>query len=146
MSKKSEFIDSLLEVKKYHQRQTRKIKLLMIDVQVEGIAPINKKESFVGQWFYEQPLSREYLGSQLYEQLEMLHTQWHMHYAKIYQIFFKKSGFFKKLSQQKPSEFELDKAKAYYGDLEIVSEEFLSTISTCEKRLHALSESKFSAN
>ena len=78
--------------------------------------------------------------------LENLHTKWHVEYARIYEIFFKKKqkGFFSKImGTHRVDEMEIDKAKLYYSELLVTTKELLKILDSSERRISALNDGKF---
>ena len=145
MTKKEFCLENLHKAKNSHENEMIKLEMVFKGSLPENPTPRGSTECFLGKWFYSSPNLNKYLGPQLYQKLEALHNQWHSQYTKIYDIYFKeeKKGFFKKLKKHQPSQMEKDKAAAYYDDLKKITQELLHTLIICERRLKALSDSKF---
>ncbi|MCD6258496.1 MAG: CZB domain-containing protein [Helicobacteraceae bacterium] len=144
---KQQTLDSIQTARKYHEVQMQKISALVSGKTIVDPTSVSKRECAFGQWIYdEEKHLRVILGSQFYEAIEQLHGKWHEQYYKIYEIFFTKpkNGLFSKvLKLNKVSMLELDKAKLYYAELQQNTQELLKMMSISERRVMALSDSKF---
>lgn len=99
-------------------------------------------------FFENEKLFIEILGLQLYKRLDEGHTKWHNDYANIYNLFFKeeKKGIFSKIfSFSDDKEMIADKAKLYYEELKVDTEELFKITDSALRRVGALSSSKFSS-
>ena len=78
--------------------------------------------------------------------IENLHFNLHDVYMNIFNIYFNKSkgGFFAKFFGSKKSlnDYEIDKAKQYYINLELISKELLEEINRLERRLIAVPDER----
>lgn len=142
-------IESIQKARQVHGEQMSKIAALISGQSIQDPTALSQRECLFGQWFYgnEEHLKR-ILGMQFFTKLEENHSQWHKQYHKIYTIFFsaksKKQGFFSKIvGANKVSPLELDKAKLYYAELKDNTEELVKIMMACERRIGALSDSKF---
>jgi hypothetical protein len=145
MSSKENYISNIEKARDTHLTQMAKLDLIVSGSSIKDPIPLEKTQCPFGQWLYGEKNLKEILGAQMYEKIEKTHELWHTQYAKIYDIFFKEqnSGFLSKIFKHKPTQMELDKAKAYYGDLKEITDELLSLLLSCERRIRALNDSKF---
>ena len=146
---KEETIVSIQKARSVHEEQMAKIAALISGQSIQDPTALSQRECLFGQWFYgnEEHLKR-ILGMQFFTKLESQHSAWHMQYHKIYVIFFnnqnKKQGLFSKIvGADKISPLEIDKAKLYYAELKTHTQELLTTMMACERRIAALSDTKF---
>jgi hypothetical protein len=124
-----------------------KIKAAIDGEKVDDPTVVAKTKCAFGEWLYDDENHlRDILGSLFYDKMEVLHAKWHSEYFRIFEIFFKdekKSFFSKILRSSKVSEMDLDKAKLYYSELEITTQELLKALGSSERRIYALPESRF---
>ena len=144
---KEQTLESVQKARKAHLLQMDKIEAIIEGRKVENPTAVSKKECDFGLWIYDDTNHvKELIGQQFYEKLDEKHEQWHNEYLKIYNIFFKenKKGFFSKLfGNSNIDPLELDKAKLYYVELKVITQELLKVLASVQRRLEALSESKF---
>lgn len=92
---------------------------------------------------------KDILGSQLFNRLDKHHEAWHQEYLNIYNIFFKedkKTGIFSKIfGIGKVDTLTLDKANAYFVELQHATEELLKASESATRRVSALQDSKFTS-
>ncbi|MDA3908580.1 MAG: CZB domain-containing protein, partial [Sulfurimonas sp.] len=140
----------LRAAKSAHIKWVQKAKLLIngIDVKEDSI-PVDSTECKFGQWFYSEGQVLNALSNNPVEcmvKIERLHFNLHDVYMNIFNIYFNKpkGGFFSKLFGQKTTveDYEADKAKQYYANLEIISKELLEELNRLERRLIAVSEDR----
>jgi len=149
---KLQTLDLIEEMKQSHQLQMHKIELLIEGKDVDELTVVAKTECDFGKFLYtnEEHL-KDILGLIFYEKLEKLHEKWHLEYLRIYEIFDEymknkneKKGFFAKFTgSAKISEMDIDKAKLYYSELKATTSDLVKTIDMCQRRVSALSTSKF---
>jgi hypothetical protein len=145
MADKAKYLHDFEEIKKQHEQQVLKIEFLLNNNRAHE--EIEKEDNFCSfnVWALDNPTLEKLLGVQIYQKLTTAHTQWHIYYKKILQILFEeKTGMLRKLFSSKPSPQAIDKAKAYFDDLQQATKELNHAIAVCERRLNALSEAKFS--
>jgi len=152
---KTQTLEALQRAKEAHEKQMIRLQNLIAEGEVLDYAnvaktqcPVAKTMCEFGQWLYsENGHLEDVIGELFYKELETLHAQWHVEYVKVFKILFnpKKKGFLSKILNHDNhiDELELDKAKTYLGDLEKISQELLSTLNTVQRRLNAMSDSKF---
>lgn len=143
---KATTLENLARAKKNHEAQMAKIEKLLDGGAVEKPTPVTRTQCAFGVWFYaEENNLEEIVGEMFYKELEEAHAQWHLEYIKVYNIFFKeKKGFFSGLlGGHKVDPLEVDKAKMYYHELKDYTNTMLNALATCERRINAISESKF---
>ena len=144
MATKNDYLTYIDTTKKELEKNLLQVELVLDGAKEENLHLENKHECYFGKWLYAHEDVKDYIGFQQFEKLDLLHTQWHTHYAKIYQIFMpEKKGLFSKLLSKKHSQLEIDKAKAYYDDLKIITDEIIKLLEIAKRRINALSESKF---
>ena len=135
------------EAKKVHEGQMYKIEILLNGKEVDDLMAVPKSECEFGKMLYpNEAFLRHILGTLFYENLDTLHSRWHNEYFKIYEIFLKKEkkGLFSKLvGSNKISQMDIDKAKLYYSDLKITTAELIKVLTLSQRRVSALSNSKF---
>lgn len=147
---KQSALESIEKATESHIYQMDKIRTLITGKDIENPTAVSQTQCAFGQWLYgDENHVKEILGVQFYDNLETLHSSWHIQYFKIYNIFFKKEevhkGLFSKLlgSTNKVSEMEIDKAKLYYAELKEVTDKLLKALGASKRRIMALSDSKF---
>jgi len=145
--KKEEAIESINKAIESHKAQMAKIERLVYAQTVEKPTAVSKAQCDFGKWLYgDENHVREILGDQFYEKLDILHERWHKEYFKIFKIFFPDTtkGFFSKLiGSTQVDTLELDKAKLYYIEIGETTHDLLNVLSSSQRRMSALSESKF---
>ena len=145
---KEKTLESIQNARKAHETQMSKIKSAIDGEVVENPTAVAKTKCAFGIWLYDDENHlRNILGSLFYDKLEQLHGKWHSEYIRIFEILFQKTqkkGFFSKIiGTSKVDEMELDKAKLYYSELQVTTQELLHALAASERRLTALNESKF---
>ena len=124
-----------------------KIASLFDGKELDNPTAVSKRKCEFGQWLYnDNNKLQRVLGTQFYENIETTHAKWHAEYMRIFEIFFKnknKSFFVKLISSNKITEMELDKAKLYHSELLETTSELLKILASSERRIMALSETKF---
>jgi len=144
---KNQTLKAILSAKKSHLDRMDKVGGRINGSHEEELLLISRRECGFGTWFYGDKRLKNILGAQFYENLEILHSKWHMEYQKIYEIFYEnsnKKGFLSKLvGKKKISQMDLDKAKLYYTELEVTTTELIKAIDASYRRLNALNESYF---
>ena len=147
---KEHILEHLRAAKSAHIKWVQKAKLLIngIDVKEDSI-PVDSTECKFGQWFYSEGQVLNALSNNPVEcmvKIERLHFNLHDVYMNIFNIYFNKpkGGFFSKLFGKKTTieDYEVDKAKQYYANLEIISQELLEEINRLERRLIAVPEER----
>ena len=147
---KAQTLDLIDKIKTAHEQQMYKLELLLSGKEVEDITVLSKTECEFGKLLQKnEDLLRKIVGSLFYEQMDSTHAKWHEEYYKVFEIVKKyvgktKKGFFSKLTNSKKLHgMELDKAKFYYSDLKLITNELLNTIDISKRRIAALAETKF---
>jgi len=144
---KEETLEAMENIRNYHEQGMFEIGNLVKGREVEEPVPVFKHQCEFGIWLYAKNNHvMEILGDQFFHNLESIHTEWHMSYHKIHQIFYKekKKGFFASLlASHKVDAMELDKAKLYYTELEQVTKVLLASLASSQRRVHAMSENRF---
>ena len=145
---KTRTLESISSVRMAHQSQMKKIVMLIDGQKVDNPTAVSKTQCEFGKWLYAKDSNlKRIIGALFYDNLEIAHAKWHSEYTRLFKIFFKnelKQGFFSKLmGNPKISDMEMDKAKLYYSELSATTQELLKALDACERRVIALSESKF---
>jgi len=144
---KEETLNAIERAREAHMEQMGKIEFLIEGKDVDNLTPVSKVKCQFGQWLYgDIEKMKHLLGVQFYENLDTAHEAWHIQYAKIYAIFVSEEGkgFFSKIfGTHKVNTLEEEKAKVYYKDLEQVTKNLLRALDASQRRLQALSPSKF---
>jgi len=145
---KSESIEAIEKARLSHIKQMEKIEAVLNGMSIENPTAVSKMKCDFGKWLYgdEKDLIATVLGSLFYEQLDEAHENWHIEYAKIHALLFqeKKTGFFAKIfDSNKIDSLTIDKAKTYFVELEQITKTLLGLLEKCERRMDALSESKY---
>ena len=145
---RNETLEAVEKARNSHESQMAKIEKLIAGEEVATPTAVPKTQCVFGQWLYaKENHLEELLGSLFYKNLEEKHAQWHSEYIRVHQIFFgeqKKKGFFAHLiGADKVDDLELDKARLYYSELQGTTKELLSILASCERKLSAMSDSKF---
>ncbi|NPA65411.1 MAG: hypothetical protein GXO11_00870 [Epsilonproteobacteria bacterium] len=146
MADKAKYLQDFQNMKKTHEQQVLQLEFLLQNNRSHE--EIEKEDAFCNfnVWALDNPMLEKLLGVQIYQKLITTHAQWHTYYKKILQILFEenRTGLLRKLFSSKPSPQAIDKAKAYFDDLQQATKELDHAIAVCERRLNALNESKFS--
>ena len=145
---KSEMLEAIENAKKTHLEQMHIIASALKGKKVDHPPALSKKECECGAWFYaDEATMKNILGIQLFEKLDSHHEKWHQEYHHIYDLLFKeekKTGLLSKIfKSDKIDELSLDKAKAYYRELQSSTDELMKVADATYRRLMALKESKF---
>ena len=144
---KNETLEAIESARASHISQMEKIKALINGEKVDNPTAVAKTECQFGKWLYNKNYNLPViLGTLFYTNVEVQHGKWHGEYTRLFNIFFqdKKQGLFAKLlGAPKIDEMELDKAKLYYSELEVTTNELLKMLDTCERRVSAMGEAKF---
>lgn len=142
-TKKEQFLEQIKSVKAAHKKLMESIHLTLNGITTDYYKPVSKYECKFGKWLYDGDLQKIILGPQIYERLENTHALWHQTYAKIYNLLFPEKKGIGKFFGGKPKSQDLDKAKAYYDDLQQLTDKLMRELEVAQKRVQALSESKF---
>ncbi len=146
---KTQMTKAIQKVKIFHEMQMDSLQDFLNGKVVEAPECISKTQCEFGRWLYDDASKvKKILGSQFYESLDTLHTQWHQEYSKIYKLVFenKKQGFFAKIFSPDVNKLDpmaLDKAKLYYVELQAISQELLKVLTSSQRRVYAMSEKSF---
>jgi hypothetical protein len=144
---KTSTLEAMQNARKSHLSQMEKIAAVINGEKVNKPTALNHTECNFGKWLYaDENRLKSIFGALFFNNLEEAHTQWHREYERIYNIFFKdqkKSFFSKSLTPAKVSSLEIDKAKLYYSELEVTTAEVLRILGSCERRVRAMSDTKF---
>jgi hypothetical protein len=144
---KSKSLDGIDNARKSHELQMAKIEALVQGREVENPTAVAKTQCEFGKWLYNQDNRvKEILGMQFYTEIETLHGKWHSEYLRVFEIFFKdkKPSFFSMLTGgSKIKVMDLDKAKFYHAELKVTTSELLKVLASSQRRITAMSESKF---
>jgi len=148
MMDKNITLESIQNAIKAHEAEMARIEDAILGNYVEDPVSTGKTQCPFGRWIYnENNHLKEILGAQFYNTIDEQHTKWHSEYLVIYNILFKnqkKQGFLSKMMKIKSIDgMELDKVKAYYADLQITTSELLKILGASERRVEAMSESRF---
>jgi len=144
---KQETIDAIQRARKAHVDQMNKIKLLVEGKYIDNLTSVLKTQCAFGHWLYGDKESiKNILGVQFYNNLDVAHEEWHMQYSKIYAIFAdkKEKRFFSKFFKTEETDnLEIEKTKVYYKELEKITNNLLKFLDASQRRVQALSPSKF---
>ncbi|WP_373035772.1 CZB domain-containing protein [Sulfurimonas sp.] len=147
---KEHVLEHLRAAKSAHIKWVQKAKLLIngLDIKEDSI-PVDSTECKFGQWFYSEGQILNALSNNPVEcmvKIERLHFNLHDVYMNIFNIYFNKpkEGFFSKLFGKKHTlkDYEIEKAKQYYNNLELISKDLLEEINRLERRLIAVPEER----
>jgi len=140
-------LEAMHNARKSHQQQMDKISAVINGNDIESPTAVAYTKCAFGKWLYnEDNHVKKTIGTQFFENIEVLHCRWHSEYLRIYDIFFKdkkKSFFSNILKSKKISEMELDKAKLYYSELLETTGKLLKAMDSAQRRIAALKESTF---
>lgn len=145
---KSQTLEAIEKARLAHIEQMKKIDLMLRGMSVENPTSVSKMQCAFGKWLYgeQKDFIVSILGLQFYEELDRAHEAWHVEYAKIYALLIpkKREGFFAKVFQKSSIDtLTIDKAKAYYVDLEANTKQLLKMLEKSQRRMMATSEAKF---
>ena len=144
---KEQTLEAIQKARAAHESQMAKIEALIEGKEVDNPTAVAKTKCEFGKWLYDDNNKvQKILGAQFYQTIEVVHARWHMEYVRIFDIFFKdkKKGFFAKITgSTKANDMQRDKAKLYYSELLQTTEDLLKILASSERRISALSDSKF---
>ncbi len=144
---REETIKAIDQATQAHEYQMNKIKALLEGSEIKSPPVVNKRECEFGLWIYDKNNHlKEILGAQFYDNLEDVHGKWHAEYSQIFNIFYRdrKKGFFSKLiGADKIDEMSMDRAKLYYSDLLITTQELFRALLASKRKVSAMADSKF---
>jgi hypothetical protein len=145
---KETVLNNIAKAKQSHLAQVEKIDCLVRGISItEKPTPIGQRECFFGKWLYgDEAVLRKLILNQHFDEIERLHSIWHEEYYEIYKIFYPENqGFLSKVigKKHKASLQARDRGKAYFVDLQQITEQLLRKIDVIEKRVQALPEKKF---
>jgi len=144
---KAKTLESIISARKFHEAQMSKIEDALEAKKVTSPPELAKTRCELGQWLYDDENHlRNILGSLFYDNIEVTHAKWHSEYSKIAEIIFneQKKGLFSKIiGNSKIDEMEMDRAKLYYSELKVTSQELLKVMASSERRIGALADSRF---
>ena len=144
---KEKTLEAIQKARAAHESQMAKIEALIDGKEVDNPTAVAKTKCEFGKWLYDEDNKvQKVLGAQFYQTIETVHEQWHIEYMRIFEIFFKdkKKGFFSKIvGSDKVNDMEIDKAKLYYSELLKTTDDLLKILASSERRITALSDSKF---
>ncbi|WP_294965308.1 CZB domain-containing protein [Sulfurimonas sp.] len=144
---KTQTIESIRNARRAHEAQMSRIESAIQGCKVDNPTTVSKTECIFGLWLYDEKNHlRDIVGSFFYDNIEVLHSQWHHEYFRLFEILFKeeKKGFLSNMiGSNKLSEMQRDKAKLYYSELEVTTQKLLKVLGSAQRRICALQESKF---
>ncbi len=144
---KSDMLKAIESAEAMHLKQMQKIIVAISGEKIENPTALGKMECECGVWFYSnEVMLKKILSVQLFDRLDKAHEKWHQEYVYLYDMFFKeekKEGFLSKIMKRKvPKEF-YDKAKYYYKELQLATDELLNVSLSAKRRIMALPDAKF---
>jgi len=146
---KLEMLKAMERAEALHLEQMQKIIAAISGERVDNPTALGKMECECGAWFYaNEKVMKKILSPQLFARLDKAHEKWHQEYAYIYEMFFKeekKGGLLSKIIKRRVPKELYDKAKYYYKELQLVTDELLNASLSAKRRIMALPESKFEA-
>jgi hypothetical protein len=145
---KNETLEAIKKAREAHELQMEKIAAAMEGKTISNPTAVQKTECAFGKWLYdEENRMKLIIGSQFFAALDLEHEKWHTEYKKIHSILFnekqKKGLFSRMLGKSNIEPLEMDKVKLYYKDLQDTTERLLKALGSAERRVNALSETKF---
>ncbi len=144
---KSEMLKAIESAELVHLDQMQKIIAAISGEKVEDPTALGKMECECGIWFYSnEVMLKKILSVQLFERLDKAHEKWHQEYVYLYEMFFKeekKETLFSKIFKRKIPKEHYDKAKYYYEELQLATDELLNVSLSAKRRVMALPDTKF---
>jgi len=144
---KSDMLKAIESAEAVHLEQMQKIIAAISGEKVENPTALGKMECECGVWFYSnEEMMKKILSPQLFSRLDNAHEKWHKEYVYIHDMFFKeekKEGFLSKIIKKKLPREMYDKAKYYYKELQLATDELLSASLSAKRRIMALPDAKF---
>jgi len=144
---KSDMLKAMETAEALHLEQMQKIIAAISGEKVENPTALGKMECACGIWFYSnEKMMKKVLSPQLFDRLDKAHEKWHQEYVYIHELFFKeekKEGFLSKIIKRKVSKEVYDKAKYYYKELQLATDELLNASLSAKRRIQALPDAKF---
>lgn len=144
---KNKMVAALQNARKSHRLQMRSISSMIKGKEVSEKIEVDKHKCEFGKWLYsEDNRLKHILGSQFYAKLDDEHTRWHSECHKISDILSvqEKKGFVSKLvGSNKEEQMKREKADIYYEQLKIKTDELLKILTSSERRLLAMHDSRF---
>jgi len=150
---KEEILSQLRVAKAAHVSWVQRAKLLIEGFTInETSIPVNSTECAFGQWFYSEGQRLNDIRNNPIEsmqEIESLHFKLHDVYLNIYKIYYdlEKKGFFSKVFGKKKKVSEEDKlrAKAYYKEMDAISQELVKALNLMERRINVVNEEEIKA-
>ena len=162
--KREELLQKLQDTKSSHLSNMRKINSIIRNQYFISRAPnMFTEKCSIEHWLQNKELS-SIMGSIFYGELVKNHTKWHEVYVDLYTKFFdskklqqfldkidnaknerEKDKFVTKLSKLKIklSAREEEELKALFNDLSNISNKFISTMESCERKVKATASNMF---
>ena len=144
---KEQMLVAIEDAEQIHLAQMYKIKSEIAGKKIENPTALSKKDCECGLWFHSnEEKMKTIFGLQLFDRLDKAHENWHYDYENIYKLFYveEKKGIFSKiLGSVQSNDMKIDKAKLYYSELKSDTDELLKVSEIAKRRVHALSDSKF---
>jgi hypothetical protein len=146
--RKEEVLQALETAEDLHLQQMKKIVSAISGEHISNPTALGKMECECGQWFYaNEALMKKILSPQLFQRLDDAHERWHTEYENIYDIFFrdnqKSGGILSRLIKRKVPLQAYDKAKYYYKELQLATDDLLLVSLSAKRRVQALPQTKF---
>lgn len=130
-----------------HKSKMEAIKLYIVERGAVELSIAPRDECHFSRWLHQKENDlHSILGDQFYKTLESIYARWYEQYHKIYNLFYAKdepSLLSKVFGSTKRDILKTERAKLYYRELSELSSELLSMINSCERRVHALSDTLF---
>ncbi len=146
---KLHIIHAIESAESYHEEQLQKVSMLLEGKKIKNPTPLSKEACNFGKWLYSEAKDiQKIIGSQFYDNIELMHGFWHTEYKKIYEIFYDSEKnsimtfLFGNRKNVKPE--MLQRAKEYYQELQEITHNLLKALNVSKRRVLALGESSFS--
>ncbi|MCF6331604.1 MAG: CZB domain-containing protein [Sulfurimonas sp.] len=143
---KKEMLEALLNAKNTHKVQMNTVNLSIKGKILPDNMILDKEICSFGKWLYDDKSNlKELVGSLFFKKLDEEYIRWLNECGKIFKILSKNekttllSSIFKKKEVMK-----FEKATIYYEQLKNTSNNLQRVLMSCERRMSALPESKFS--
>lgn len=150
---KEEILSQLRVAKAAHVSWVQRAKLLIEGFTInETSIPVNSTECQFGKWFYADGQRLNDIRNNPIEsmqEIETLHFKLHDVYLNIYKIYYdlEKKSFFSKMfaKKKKVSEDDKERARAFYKEMDGISQELVKALNLMERRINVVNEAEIEA-
>jgi hypothetical protein len=131
-----------------HRRQLKTSRLMAYGMKLNAEdAALQENQCLFGGWLYDnEKWLKRLFGIPAIDEIEKLHTMWHNENRKIYALYDKgrKRGILGRVfSSGSITEADMDRAKAYYADMQKISADLEKRMKLLLKRATSMPQSEY---